>query len=60
MGGVAAAVVEGTLLADYRFDRHKSTPRRDAAKQAQEPPKHLTQLIVAAPGATDATWWSAR
>jgi leucyl aminopeptidase len=41
---VAAALVEGTLLADYRFDRHKSAPADVAA-----PPKHLTALELAAP-----------
>ena len=25
---IAAALVEGTMLADYRFDRHKSAPAR--------------------------------
>jgi leucyl aminopeptidase len=55
LAGVAAAVVEGTLLTDYRFDRYKSSSKEDAKKQAQEPPKHLTQLIVAAPGASNAS-----
>jgi leucyl aminopeptidase len=41
--GVAAALVEGTILADYRFDRHKSAPATDDA-----PPKHLAGLIVSA------------
>ena len=42
---VAAALVEGTILADYRFDRHKSA----AATDADAPPKHLAGLIVSAP-----------
>ena len=42
---VSAALVEGTALADYRFDRHKST----AAEPASAAPKHLQELIVAAP-----------
>jgi leucyl aminopeptidase len=46
---VCAALVEGTALADYRFDRHKST----ATEPADAPPKHLQELIVAA-GNTDA------
>jgi len=51
---VAGALVEGTILADYRFERHKSLPKAEAAKRAQaEPPKHLAQLIVAAPGTGD-------
>ena len=46
--GIAAALVEGTILGDYRFDSHKSTP---AGADADEdgPPKHLERLIVAAP-----------
>jgi leucyl aminopeptidase len=41
---VAVALVEGTMLADYCFDRHKSAPAADA----DAPPKHLTGLIVSA------------
>ncbi len=48
--GVHAALVEGTALADYRFDRHRSTPP-DAEDAA---PKHLQALILSAPGAGDA------
>jgi leucyl aminopeptidase len=44
---VAAALVEGTVLADYRFDRHRSAP----ADPADIAPKHLQELIVAAPAA---------
>jgi leucyl aminopeptidase len=39
---VCAALVEGTMLADYRFDRHRSAPT-DAQDAA---PKHLEALIV--------------
>ncbi len=48
--GVNAALVEGTALADYRFDRHRSAPPdgEDAA------PKHLQALVLSAPGAGDA------
>ena len=42
---IAAALVEGTVLADYRFDRHKSAPAADAATVA----KQLDALIVQAP-----------
>jgi leucyl aminopeptidase len=42
---IAAALVEGTLLADYRFDRHKSAPAADGAAA----PKQLDALIVQAP-----------
>ncbi len=39
---VCAALVEGTALADYRFDRHRSaSPESDDAA-----PKHLRALIV--------------
>jgi leucyl aminopeptidase len=43
---IAAALVEGTILSDYRFERHKSTA---AEPDADAPPKHLRQLIVQAP-----------
>jgi leucyl aminopeptidase len=42
----AAALVEGTLLGDYRFELHKSQPDADAA---DSPPKHLEGLIVSGP-----------
>jgi leucyl aminopeptidase len=41
---VAGALVEGTALADYRFERHKSEP----AGAADAPPKSLERLLVAA------------
>jgi leucyl aminopeptidase len=41
---VCAALVEGTALADYRFDRHKSA----VVEPADAPPKHLQELIVSA------------
>jgi leucyl aminopeptidase len=41
---VCAALVEGTVLADYRFDRHKSA----ATESPGAPAKHLRELIVAA------------
>ncbi len=44
---IAAALVQGTILADYRFDRHKSTPADAAAEDA---PKRLDNLIVSGPG----------
>ncbi|HWX46397.1 MAG TPA: leucyl aminopeptidase [Solirubrobacteraceae bacterium] len=47
---VCAALVEGTVLADYRFDRHRSTPA-DAQDGDSAPPKHLEGLIVSMPGA---------
>jgi leucyl aminopeptidase len=41
---ICAALVEGTVLADYRFDRWRSTPP-DAEDAA---PKHLQALIISA------------
>ncbi|MGH2911343.1 MAG: M17 family peptidase N-terminal domain-containing protein, partial [Solirubrobacteraceae bacterium] len=43
---VAGALVEGTVLADYSFDSHKSK-----GKESDTPPKHLDRLIVS--GADD-------
>jgi len=40
---VCAALVEGTALADYRFDSHRSAPPDG---QEDTPPKHLQALIV--------------
>jgi leucyl aminopeptidase len=40
--GLTAALVEGTILADYRFERFKSTPASDEDSK----PKHLERLIV--------------
>jgi leucyl aminopeptidase len=49
---IATALVEGTILGDYRFDRHKSKP---AGADAQEdaPPKHLERLIISGPDGLD-------
>ncbi|HUA74517.1 MAG TPA: leucyl aminopeptidase [Solirubrobacteraceae bacterium] len=41
---VAGALVEGTMLADYRFERHKSAPAQDPGAA----PKTLDRLILAA------------
>ncbi|HEY4824970.1 MAG TPA: leucyl aminopeptidase [Solirubrobacteraceae bacterium] len=43
---IAGALVEGTMLADYRFDRHKSAPAEDPGG----PPKTLERLILASSG----------
>jgi leucyl aminopeptidase len=45
-----AALVEGTVLADYSFERHKSAPA-DPSKASEGPPKQLQRLIVSAPEA---------
>ncbi|HEY3970694.1 MAG TPA: leucyl aminopeptidase [Solirubrobacteraceae bacterium] len=51
---IVAALVEGTTLADYSFDSHKSSPKDSLAgtgKQASDAkPKHLDGLIVAGDG----------
>ncbi|HWG09871.1 MAG TPA: leucyl aminopeptidase [Solirubrobacteraceae bacterium] len=39
---VAGALVEGTMLADYRFDRHRSAPAEDAPAA----PVELDRLII--------------
>jgi leucyl aminopeptidase len=39
---IVEALIEGTILADYRFEQHKSKP--DGEEQA---PKHLEQLMIA-------------
>ena len=53
--GVAAALVEGTGLADYRFERFKTaTPDgEDPAGDAQ--PKHLERLVLSASGDLEGT-----
>jgi leucyl aminopeptidase len=41
---IAAALVEGTILSDYSFERYKSAPEGSS----DERPKHLERLIVSA------------
>ncbi len=41
---IAAAIVQGTVLGDYAFEQHKSTPPQD---QPDGPPKHLERLVLA-------------
>ena len=36
-GPVAAALVEGTILSDYRFETYKSTPDGDGAQATARP-----------------------
>jgi leucyl aminopeptidase len=51
---VTGALVEGTILADYSFERHKSAPKETAGQSTEgEPPKHLERLLICAPGAKD-------
>jgi leucyl aminopeptidase len=42
-----AALVEGTALADYRFDRYRSAPQEEDDRA----PKHLESLVLSAPDA---------
>jgi leucyl aminopeptidase len=53
-GEIVAALVQGTMLAEYRFDAHKSQPE-DTLKGAGEPdgdakPKRLEGLVLAGNG----------
>jgi leucyl aminopeptidase len=48
---VAAALAEGTILTDYRFDLHKSAAPDAENGGEQAAPKHLEGLIVSAPDA---------
>jgi leucyl aminopeptidase len=50
---IAVALTEGTILADYRFDTHKSAPgeQSDGTNAA---PKRLERLIVSVSDASDA------
>jgi len=47
-GEVAAALVHGTMLADYSFDSHKSQPQDKPSSDAK--PKHLEGLVLAGDG----------
>ncbi|HEY3830392.1 MAG TPA: leucyl aminopeptidase [Solirubrobacteraceae bacterium] len=47
---ICAALVEGTVLTDYRFERHKSAP----VEAGDSAPKQLEALIVSAPVADSA------
>ncbi len=46
-GEVAAALVQGTALADYSFDSHKSAQRKP---DADAKPKHLESLVLTGNG----------
>jgi len=56
---IVAALVEGTTLSDYSFDRHKSNPKGvqadTGAGGSDAKPKHLDSLIVAGDGDLTAT-----
>jgi leucyl aminopeptidase len=55
---VHGALVEGTILASYRYEQHKSSTRKsssdDSASSEEERPKDLQRLVIATPGAADA------
>ena len=46
LAAIAAALVEGTILGDYRFESYKSKPSGDSTVE-DTPPKHLERLIIA-------------
>jgi leucyl aminopeptidase len=47
---IVEALVEGTILADYRFDLYKSKPAGgEETPNEDKTPKHLEQLLVAVP-----------
>jgi leucyl aminopeptidase len=51
---IAAAFTEGTILTDYRFDLHKSTPDSEGEAEGQsgpDAPKRLEGLILSTPQA---------
>jgi leucyl aminopeptidase len=50
---IAAALVEGTIIGDYSFDRYKSEPARAGGSPAAEEPKHLERLIISGAGELD-------
>jgi leucyl aminopeptidase len=52
---VTEALVQGTILRDYRFERHKSAPAEEAGSADGAAPKRLEGLIVSAPGASETT-----
>ncbi len=49
---VAGALVEGTILADYSFDLHKSV--KASSQEGDAKPKHLDGLIVSGAGPVEA------
>jgi leucyl aminopeptidase len=46
---IAAALVEGTILGDYRFERYKSAPANGEGRAGDSAPRRLERLIVSAP-----------
>ena len=54
LAAIAAALVEGTILGDYRFESYKSKPSGERAAE-DAPPKHLERLIVTGADGLDDT-----
>jgi leucyl aminopeptidase len=52
---VAGALVEGTVMRNYRFERFKSGPAEDDGSAGDAAAKSLARLIVSAPAAAEAT-----
>ncbi len=52
-GEVAAALVQGTMLADYSFDSHKSTSKGNGKPDSDGKPKHLEALVLSGNGDDD-------
>jgi leucyl aminopeptidase len=50
---IVGALVEGTVLADYGFERYKSAPPDGAGAESR--PKQLERLIISSSGAADPT-----
>ncbi|HYM44704.1 MAG TPA: leucyl aminopeptidase [Solirubrobacteraceae bacterium] len=48
---VAGALTQGVVLADYRFEKHKSTPPEPPSGE-KPPPKRLERLILSLPEAS--------
>jgi leucyl aminopeptidase len=50
---IAAALVEGTILSDYRFERYKSAPGDGEEATGEAARRRLERLIVSAPDPRD-------
>jgi leucyl aminopeptidase len=52
---IAGALVEGTILGDYRFERYKSAPASEEDPAGDPGHMHLERLIISAPGPPERT-----
>jgi leucyl aminopeptidase len=50
---VAAALVEGTIMSDYRFERYKSAGAADGEPSGEDTPKSLDGLVISGEGALE-------